>query len=59
MKNKQSWLVFVLLLAFGMLLVACGGAEETPDAEEPAAQEEAAQEEAAHGRRSHGRRSDG
>ena len=45
MKNKQSWLVFVLLLAFGMLLVACGGAEETPDTEEPAAQEEAVQEE--------------
>jgi multiple sugar transport system substrate-binding protein len=40
--RKSSFLMFILLLAAGLMLVACGGSEE-PAAEAPAAEEPAAE----------------
>jgi ABC-type glycerol-3-phosphate transport system substrate-binding protein len=45
--NKRFSLLMILLLALGMILVACGGGTTEPAAEEPLAEEPAAEEPAA------------
>ena len=45
MLNRRLWTLLSLLLVLALVLVACGGGQETP--EEPAAEEQAAEEPAA------------